>query len=198
MAVAYSIAVVYGILVSDQVASLALFNVLAVAAPIWTIMANVGSFTAWLVVATGIFFWGQFSKVGRKIRGRTVGAVLFIGIWLNAAVAFVLKSVIATPRPPFGLNTFEFEQQYFPFLSGNSMPSGHAQLAFMAAVIIGSYYPKARTPLLVFAGLIALSRVGLGAHWVLDVIVGAANGLLLGALWLSMPWDRIQKIIKHI
>ncbi|MBU5558022.1 MAG: phosphatase PAP2 family protein [Candidatus Aenigmatarchaeota archaeon] len=190
---AYAITMAYGLFIVDQSTSLLIFNTLAVATPIWILLSNVGSMVVWLFVAAGIFFWGQFSSMGRKLRGRTAGAVLFFGIWFNAAVAFLLKNMIARPRPPYELSVFELVHDY-----GTSMPSGHAQMAFMAAMILGYYYPKARTPLLAFAVLIALSRVGIGAHWVLDVLVGAANGLLIAALWLGLPWNRMGDTIQKI
>lgn len=193
IAFAYALALLYGLLVTDEAASLALFNMISVAAPVWTFITNAGAMAMWLVIAAGIFFWGQFSKVGRKLSGRKAGAVLFLGIWFNAAVAFALKNIIARPRPPYELSVFELIHEY-----GMSMPSGHAQMAFMAAAVIGYFYPKTRIPLLIFAGLVALSRIGLGAHWILDVLVGAANGLLIAAVWVALPWDRMRNMIQKM
>ena len=193
IAATYIIALVYGILNIDTTASLAVFNVISFAAPAWMVISNIGAVIAWMVFAAGIFFWGQFTKLGRKMRGRTAGTVLFLGIWLNISVAYVLKHVIARARPPYELNVFELGQEY-----GLSMPSGHTQLAFMSAIILGYFYPKTRVPLMIFAVLVAISRVGLGAHWILDVLVGAANGLLIAAIWLSLPWKKMSEKVQKL
>ena len=193
IAATYIVALVFGILNIDTTASLALFNTISFAAPVWMVISNLGSVIAWMVFAAGIFFWGQFSKLGRKMHGRTAGAVLFLGIWVNIGVAYVLKHAIARARPPYELNVFELGQEY-----GLSMPSGHAQLAFMSAIILGYFYPKTRIPLIIFAVLVAISRVGLGAHWILDVLIGAANGLLLAAIWLRLPWKKIGKKLQKL
>jgi len=193
---AYALALLYGLLVTDGTASLALFNMISVAVPVWTFITNAGSMAVWLAVAACIFFWGQFSKVGRKLSARKAGAVLFLGIWFNAAIAFALKNIIARPRPPYEILTFELFEPVHEY--GLSMPSGHAQMAFMAAAIIGYFYPKTRIPLLIFAGLVALSRIGLGAHWIMDVLVGAANGLLIAAVWIALPWDRMRSMIQKM
>ena len=65
-----------------------------------------------------------------------------------------------------------------------AMPSGHASTAFAAAVSVGLVHPRLRWPLVVLAGLIALSRVWLGVHYPTDVIAGAALGAAIAlVLW---------------
>jgi membrane-associated phospholipid phosphatase len=62
-----------------------------------------------------------------------------------------------------------------------SLPSGHATTAFAALVAIGAIIPQARALLWLYAVLIALSRVVVGAHYPSDVIAGALAGSI-GAL----------------
>lgn len=196
---AYAIAIAYTVLTIDKTASFALFNMLSFAAPLWIVLTNIGSVITWLFISAGIFFYGQSSKLGRKLRARTVGAILFFGIWFNVGVAFVLKNVLNTARPPYELSVYELGHELFgQWLGGPSMPSGHAQIAFMAAVIIGHFYPRVRIPLFVLAVLIALSRIGLGAHWIMDVLFGAANGLLIAFFWLKLPWKNMGNKIRKL
>ena len=58
-----------------------------------------------------------------------------------------------------------------------SFPSGHATTAFSAAACLGYMLPEARWPLLGLAGLIAASRVLIGAHYPSDVVAGAVLGV---------------------
>jgi len=75
----------------------------------------------------------------------------------------------------------------------HAFPSGHAVTAFAAAAVVTLAWPRGATRWrvglagLAFAGLIALSRIAVGAHWPLDVLAGAAGGWLSGAagVWLS-------------
>jgi undecaprenyl-diphosphatase len=68
------------------------------------------------------------------------------------------------------------------------MPSGHATTAYAAAVAIGAVWPRARVPMWIFAGVIALSRVVITAHYVSDVIAAAfvgAFGAILVRNWFA-------------
>ena len=66
-----------------------------------------------------------------------------------------------------------------------SFPSGHAMTAFATAVAVGALHPRLRWSALVLAALVALSRVYLGVHFALDVVAGAALGIVIG---LAVVW----------
>ena len=71
-------------------------------------------------------------------------------------------------------------------------PSGHAATAFAAAVAVGVIYPRLRWPLVCVAGLVALSRVYLGVHYWLDVVVGCALGTAVG---LGVAWSA-ERVVR--
>src|SRR5262249_2035430 len=66
----------------------------------------------------------------------------------------------------------------------SSFPSGHAATSFACATVLSAFEPRLRVPLYVLAALIALSRTYVGVHYPLDVLAGAAWGLLIG--WLAV------------
>jgi undecaprenyl-diphosphatase len=62
----------------------------------------------------------------------------------------------------------------------HSFPSGHAASSFACAVVLAAYVPRWRVAFYVLAALIAFSRAYVGVHYPLDVLAGAAWGLVLG------------------
>lgn len=77
-------------------------------------------------------------------------------------------------------------------LSKHSMPSGHsASLFAFAGILLLALGRRLAWPALAMAALAGFSRIAVGAHWPLDVLVGASIGLL--AAWLGMKaarrWD---------
>ena len=103
-----------------------------------------------------------------------LAAVLAATSYLVATLlANALKAATNRPRPSVADPTIH------PLIAvpgSSSLPSGHAAGAFAAALAVGLVHPRLRWPLLLLAGLIALSRVWLGVHYLTDVIAGAALG----------------------
>jgi len=67
--------------------------------------------------------------------------------------------------------------------AGNSFPSGHAVIAFGIAALLTPYLGRwGRVVVWTLAGLNGVARIYLGAHNPLDVVCGAAVGVVLGAL----------------
>jgi undecaprenyl-diphosphatase len=108
-----------------------------------------------------------------------VNVVVFgIGYALNAAVIGYLKDLFAFPRPLAVLGA-----QAVTVLGSeriaNSFPSGHATFAFLiAAALTPGMHRGAQIALWSFAGLAALSRIVVGAHFPADVVAGALIGAL--------------------
>lgn len=107
---------------------------------------------------------------------------LFTAIAVPGLFDAIVKRMIGRARPlvtgqvdPFVFAPFVWRADYA------SLPSGHATTAFSVLAAFGCLWPRARTALLLYALLIAASRIVVTAHFTSDVIAGAVVGTV-GAL----------------
>jgi undecaprenyl-diphosphatase len=106
-----------------------------------------------------------------------------------------LRYAIGRDRPPL---RFSEPEPLVHVPNNPSFPSGHAMTSFACAATLAWLTPLPRIALFALAALIAWSRVYAGVHYPLDVIGGAALGLLVatalrllaGALRRSAPAPR--------
>ena len=104
---------------------------------------------------------------------------------ISGSILHLLKWAIGRARPTAwgtGASPFDFH----PFnLTGDfdSFPSGHAMMAVLLALFLSRVAPHWRGPLLGLAIVAAATRIGLGRHYLTDVLAGA--GLAWLALWLG-------------
>jgi membrane-associated phospholipid phosphatase len=103
---------------------------------------------------------------------------LFTAIAVPSLFATIVKRMIGRARPLVGgsldpslFSPFIWRVEYA------GMPSGHATTAFAVLVAFGTLWPRARTVLLIYALLIAVSRVVVTAHYPTDVLAGALVGI---------------------
>jgi len=101
--------------------------------------------------------------------------------WKAAALAFLvervlyitLKNVFKRARPyltlPHVKNTINPLDRY-------SFPSGHAAGACVVATLTVYFYPLFTVPVLLWAGMVAYSRIYHGIHYPADVLAGMAVG----------------------
>jgi undecaprenyl-diphosphatase len=61
-----------------------------------------------------------------------------------------------------------------------SFPSGHTTVAFACATVLSYFAPKLAPVLFLLALAIGFSRIYVGVHYPLDVLGGAALGVLVG------------------
>lgn len=130
---------------------------------------------------------------------RVLAAVMVRVGFLFAAVAvpglFVttVKRMIGRARPlvtghvdPFAFSPFIWRSEYA------SLPSGHATTAFAVLVAFSTLWPRARTYFLIYAVLIAVSRIVVTAHYPTDVAAGALVGIV-GALMVRR-WFALRRL----
>ena len=71
-----------------------------------------------------------------------------------------------------------------------SFPSGHAATSFAAAALLAMAAPRLAVPLYALATAIAFSRVYVGVHYPLDILVGALLGTGVGLLLVYLERHR--------
>ncbi len=143
---------------------------LGVLNPIVEGVTYAGSFGAvWLVLAVALsgFAWRR-----PTLAVRTAATIL-----VAEAVSGGAKEWLDRDRPPLR------DPDPAPLVSlpvTSSFPSGHATVAFACATVLALAVPRLRWPLFALATLIAFSRIYVGVHFPLDVLAGAALGVLIG------------------
>jgi undecaprenyl-diphosphatase len=183
------------------------------------------SMDTFMAVVTDSGFWapalilaGILLAVFGGFRGRAFLVVmgLVIGV-VDGLVVGSLKEAVGRPRPHEvlgGVRTVGLAKASPKFLalgkpleigesvagihppSGRSFPSGHAANNFAVATVVALFYRRRGWLMFLPAALVAYSRVYIGSHWPLDVVVsallGAGVALLVVAacewLWRTFSW----------
>ncbi len=135
--------------------------------PVWAVMQG-GSLAAVFVVS---------DLLRRSGQARRARAALLAGITVWAGVK-AIKPMVGRGRPACHLDAVSIRghQQ-----SGLGYPSGHAAVATTLAIIAASRLsPRARFVAAALAATTGGARIYVGAHLPLDVVGGAAVGVLAG------------------
>lgn len=107
---------------------------------------------------------------------------------VSALFSNVLKKIFAVPRPAALFDNTNFTIIGKTLTGHNSLPSGHSITIFtILTVLLYAFMPKKNTAKLAWSfGLVAIglllvfTRVGVGAHYPLDVISGSIIGYISG------------------
>ena len=118
---------------------------------------------------------------------------LFTAVAVPSLFTTIVKRMIGRARPlvtghldPYAFSPFIWRSDYA------SLPSGHTTTAFAVLVAFSTLWPRARTYFLIYAMLIAISRVVLTAHYPTDVAAGALVGII-GALFVRR-WFALRRL----
>ncbi len=124
---------------------------------------------------------------------------LFIPLGLTGGLAWSIAELIIKPlvtrlRPSSALDAATVIGG-FPL--GYSFPSTHATFAFALAVVLSYIEPKWKKGLYILAFAISLSRVYLGHHYPIDVIMGGVLGWCIGFIVVRWYKEYTRKKPSH-
>jgi len=159
------------------------------------VMAAASSWDFWwpflLAGGLAVFFFGGW-------RARTLLLVAGIAVGVtDGIVVDSIKEMVARPRPHevlVGVRTLDLAKAKPRFMAlgkplheeyshpgirpskGNSFPSGHASNNFALATVVAVFYRRWGWLAFLPASLVSYSRIYVGSHWPLDVIVSCFLG----------------------
>jgi undecaprenyl-diphosphatase len=129
--------------------------------------------------------------LGAVYRRWGVFALTLIAVALADWSAMGLKALIDRPRPPL---RYAEPKTLVAVPHDASFPSGHAATSFAAATMLSLAFPRLAPFLYVLAAAVAFSRVYVGVHYPLDVIGGAALGVLVAIALRRLLEDRLRSL----
>lgn len=141
--------------------------------------------SGWVLIPSGVAILLVFAVMppARSFADRVVLALcarlafVFIAVGGSGLIVTIVKRIIARGRPryfeEFGALHFQFPSWQASYAS---FPSGHSQTAFAIALAFACLFPRWRWPLLAVAAVVALSRIGVDAHYLSDIVVGSLWG----------------------
>jgi undecaprenyl-diphosphatase len=141
-----------------------------------------------LIVLTALLATPAVGRIGSLVLASLAVrfSYLFLAIAVPGLAVAIVKRLIGRVRPsdsgPFAYMPWSWRHEYA------SLPSGHSTTAFAAAVAIAALWPRMRIPMLIYAVIIAASRVVITAHFVSDVVAAAfvgAFGAVLVRNWYA-------------
>ena len=137
------------------------------------------------ILLTGYWLWVSWREalVAAPVLAASIGLLDFVGARI--------KDLAARPRPCRALpdiHQIEACGKTFGF------PSNHAINTATAAAFFHVLYPRSGWVSWPLVGLIGLSRVYIGAHYITDVLGGWVIGGLFGAgvAWLLLRYSRVR------
>jgi undecaprenyl-diphosphatase len=136
-------------------------------------LAHSGDGPVWVGLAAAAWLLGDSRWKARAI-------MAFAGLVLAEIVVIAVKMLFRRQRPPGGSGMIYRKADPYSF------PSGHAARATMLCIIAGQFGPlPAFIVILLWSPFMVVSRVGIGIHYVFDVIAGVFLGWVLTALLLQ-------------
>ncbi len=139
-------------------------------------ITNDGTYLIFWLIGIFLFFVAPFITPKRERPEALIAAIyVLLSVVFTWLVVATLKELFSIARP------FEVLDGVNKLVSasGKSFPSLHSALTMALGVAISFYYKKTGILLITFSFIIGFSRIFVGVHYPLDVLVGFAFGILM-------------------
>ena len=145
-------------------------------------VTHFGSVVMVLIIVTSLFLWEE--------RKREWIPVLWTSFFASSILCLALKFLIARARP------YDAIILYFAGIVNYSFPSLHATASFTAIPILDLEFPRFKWFWVLFAGIVAFSRIYLNVHYLSDVVAGALLGFAVAHFFVFI--EKKHKIFQRI
>ena len=146
------------------------------------ILFFLSSYVFWIV-----FFFILMAYIIYKNRSTGIAVALFIlvSVGSNFVINRIVKLLVMRPRPGADPLIHDIAWQLETVGASSSFFSGHASCSFSLALFTSLYFKNKFFTIAIFfwAIIVSYSRIYVGKHYPLDIIVGAAFGIITG--WLT-------------
>ena len=119
-----------------------------------------------------------FLIIKYKKKGLIIVLALLVAVGIADYISSnIIKDAVGRLRP---CHSLQYVHLLVPCGPGKSFPSSHAVNNFALATVLTYYFKKYAWVFCTIAGIIAFSRISVGAHYPLDVVGGALIGSIIG------------------
>lgn len=139
---------------------------------------------------------------------RRWAVALTLSIIFTYVYGIMLKMIFSIPRP-FETGVVKVFRISYIFMQDNfstwnrSFPSLHAMVVFSILPFLGKEFKTFKRVWIVFAVLVALSRMYFGIHYLTDIVIGGIIGYIIGTIFITIEektrmGSTLMKKINHM
>ena len=159
-------------------------------------MYFLSDYSFWIITCIIVMAYMIYSN---RSTGKTAAIFIFVSVGLNFLINRIIKLFVMRPRPGADPLLHDIAWQLETVGRSSSFYSGHASCSFSLALFASLYFKNDYFTIAIFlwAIIVSYSRIYVGKHYPIDIIVGIFFGLITGyiAFWLFKKYDKNKQMI---
>lgn len=146
------------------------------------VMAFLSSYFSWILVCACIIIYMVYKN---RTHGLRASFFMLLGVGINSLVNNIVKFIIMRPRPGHEISLQDIIRQLEDAGTSYSFFSAHSSNSICMALFVTLYFKNKYLSIIAFtwALVVAYSRIYVGKHYPLDVMIGILFGIFTG--WFS-------------